>query len=277
MEALALLSGGAEVLGIVRQRPPRLALPADCIRATNHHADNGEASTGRDMAVSNGITSAPKGSEPPAQLARHAADAVRDMIRRGELLPGEKVHQVDIAKIAGVSRSPLREALRTLEAEGLVRYETNRGYVVSRLRLEELAELYELRSLIETEIIASVKKPSAGVIRRMERHVAAMEAAVERNDFPTVAEAYRGFRSQLFTLSDRIIFRREVERLWQMTDTYNAAYVMPPFVAEQALTSHREIIAALKANDIPRVIEIEADMRSLREHIIVGLSALPRR
>ena len=148
------------------------------------------------MAVSNGITSAPKGSEPPAQLARRAADAVRDMIRRGDLLPGEKVHQVDVAKIAGVSRSPLREALRTLEAEGLVRYESNRGYVVSRLRLEELAELYELRSLIETEIIASIKKPSAGVIRRMERYVAAMEAAVERNDFPSIAEAYRGFRSQ---------------------------------------------------------------------------------
>ena len=85
------------------------------------------------MAVSNGITSAPKGSEPPAQLARRAADAVRDMIRRGDLLPGEKVHQVDVAKIAGISRSPLREALRTLEAEGLVRYESNRGYVVSRL------------------------------------------------------------------------------------------------------------------------------------------------
>jgi hypothetical protein len=52
---------------------------------------------------------------------------------------------------------------------------------------------------------------------------------------------------------------------------------MPPFVAEQALAGHREIIAALKANDISRAIEIEADMRSLREHIIVGLSALPRR
>src|SRR5437868_14149247 len=90
-------------LGIVRQRPsgswPCSRIASD---ATNHRADNGEASTGRDMAVSNGITSAPKGSEPPAQLARRAADAVRNMIRRGELLPGEKVHQVDVAKIAGV-------------------------------------------------------------------------------------------------------------------------------------------------------------------------------
>jgi DNA-binding GntR family transcriptional regulator len=228
------------------------------------------------MAVSNGATSAPKGSQP-AQLARRAADVVREMIRRGELLPGEKVHQVDIAKMAGVSRSPLREALRTLEAEGLVRYETNRGYVVSRLRLEELAELYELRTLIETEIIASIKKPNAAVIRRMERYLAAMEAAIDRNDFPSIAEAYRGFHGQLFTLSDRIVFRREVERLWQMTDTYHAAYAMPPFVAERALTYHRGIIAALKANDVARVIEIAADMRSLQEHIIVGLAALRRR
>jgi len=224
------------------------------------------------MAVSNGITSAPKGSEPPAQLARRAADAVRDMIRRGDLLPGEKVHQVDVAKIAGVSRSPLREALRTLEAEGLVRYESNRGYVVSRLRLEELAELYELRSLIETEIIASIKKPSAGVIRRMERYVAAMEAAVERNDFPSIAEAYRGFRSQLFTLSDRIIFRREVERLWQMTDTYNAAYVMPagvpPSFATMTVTPEQKCPSARrKARSL--VTGIDSDRLSVS---MVGLA-----
>jgi DNA-binding transcriptional MocR family regulator len=82
------------------------------------------------------------GDEQPVQLTLQAAEIIRDLIRRGELLPGEKIHQVEVARNAGVSRSPLREALRTLAAEGLVKYETNRGYVVSRLRMEELAEIY---------------------------------------------------------------------------------------------------------------------------------------
>jgi DNA-binding GntR family transcriptional regulator len=226
------------------------------------------------MATSSEEVSILKGPAPAAHLARRAAESVRELIRRGELLPGEKIRQVEVAKLIGVSRSPLREALRTLEAEGLVHYETNRGYIVSRLRLEELAEIYRLRILIEGEIIASIKKPTSVVIRQMERCVGVMEAAMKHNDFPSISESYRDFHRQLFSLSNLKIFRREVERLWQLTDTYHAAYVFPPYVAAQSLAKHREVVAALKANDISKVVEIETDMRSLYDHIIVGYAAL---
>jgi GntR family transcriptional regulator of vanillate catabolism len=70
-------------------------------------------------------TSAAKDTAPddgqPVQLTLQAAEIIRDLIRRGELLPGEKIHQVEVARNAGVSRSTLREALRTLAAEGLVK------------------------------------------------------------------------------------------------------------------------------------------------------------
>ena len=113
----------------------------------------------------------------PVQLTLQAAEMIRDLIRRGELLPGEKIHQVEVARNAGVSRSPLREALRTLAAEGLVKYETNRGYVVRRLRMEELAEIYKLRRLLEAEMMRHLHKPGEDVLERMAGHLADMESS----------------------------------------------------------------------------------------------------
>src|SRR6201988_2017021 len=76
------------------------------------------------------------------QLTLEAADQIRDLIVRRVLLPGEKIRQVELANRVGVSRSPLREALRTLESEGIVSYEINRGYVVSRLDRHDLEQIY---------------------------------------------------------------------------------------------------------------------------------------
>ena len=73
-------------------------------------------------------------SSEPQQLTLEAAAQIRGLIIDRVLLPGEKIRQVELAERLGVSRSPLREALRTLESEGVVTYETNRGYVIATAR-----------------------------------------------------------------------------------------------------------------------------------------------
>jgi DNA-binding GntR family transcriptional regulator len=80
------------------------------------------------------------------QLASDAAEKLRGLIAARLLLPGEEIRQVDIASQLGVSRSPLREALRTFESEGVVLYEANRGYVVAKLAVHDLAQIYRLRA-----------------------------------------------------------------------------------------------------------------------------------
>src|ERR1700747_1025824 len=69
----------------------------------------------------------------PLQLTLEAAAQIRGLIIDRVLLPGEKIRQVELADRIGVSRSPLREALRTLESEGVVAYGINRRYVVAKL------------------------------------------------------------------------------------------------------------------------------------------------
>jgi DNA-binding GntR family transcriptional regulator len=196
---------------------------------------------------------------------------IRDLIRQGELLPGEKVRQVAIAELVGVSRSPLREALRTLEADGMLKYETNRGYVVSRLRMDELAEIYRLRILIEDEMMTEIKKPDAAVFKRLEDHLAKIEAAVNSDDFPSVTSAYREFHVELYKLSGLTVFLSEVQRLWKMTDSYNAMHTLPADIGKRVIRDHAQIIKALKAGNLTRAREIVAAQPQINEHVVVGL------
>src|ERR1700722_8992997 len=125
---------------------------------------------------SQGMTSTrgrPAGGEPapreraeaePLQLTLQAAAQIRGLIIDRVLLPGEKILQVELAERIGVSRSPLREALRTLESEGVVTYEANRGYVVARVGDEDLAQIYRMRALLEDELLRTVRRPDAAVL-----------------------------------------------------------------------------------------------------------------
>src|SRR6185312_8402345 len=86
-------------------------------------------------------------------LTSMTADAIRERILRGRYPEGEPLRQDAIGTELGVSRIPVREALRQLEAEGLVTFNPHRGAVVSVLSLKQIRELFELRAEIEGDLI----------------------------------------------------------------------------------------------------------------------------
>src|SRR2546422_9664275 len=77
-------------------------------------------------------------------------DELRRAILRGALAPGQEISQVQLARQLGVSRTPLREALRMLQREGLIESEPNRRVRVSRMSLTEVEQLYAMRVMLET-------------------------------------------------------------------------------------------------------------------------------
>src|SRR4029077_4717901 len=86
-------------------------------------------------------------------LAGMTLEALRDRILRGEYPEGEPLRQDAIANELGVSRIPVREALRQLEAEGLVTFNPHRGAVVSTLSIDEIVELFEMRAESERDLL----------------------------------------------------------------------------------------------------------------------------
>jgi DNA-binding GntR family transcriptional regulator len=81
-------------------------------------------------------------------LADHSARYIRDMFLNGEILPGERIIEADIANHLGLSRGPVRDALKILEKEGLVVITPRKGASVAELTLEAVYEIYSLRAVL---------------------------------------------------------------------------------------------------------------------------------
>ena len=115
---------------------------------------------------------------PRTGLHEQAARKLRTLIVRGDLLPGEPLLEVNLSEALGISRTPLREALKQLAAEGLVELQLNRSAVVAPLLREELTELFEAVSGIErcaaelaaTRMTAADVERLEALQRRIERH-----------------------------------------------------------------------------------------------------------
>ena len=192
----------------------------------------------------------------PMQLTLRAATLIRGMVFDGVLLPGEKVRQVELAERIGVSRSPLREALRTLESEGLLSYEMNRGYVVARLEPGDVAELYQMRALLEHELMRSIARPGRDVLSALEKHNETMMAAIGREDIAEIMRANRDFHFTIFELSPMKQFRHEIARLWQLSEGYRHWWWHLPDAATRIDREHTQIIRTLRRFDLDRLIEL---------------------
>jgi len=199
----------------------------------------------------------------PLQLTLQAAAQIRGLIIDRVLLPGEKILQVELAERIGVSRSPLREALRTLESEGVVAYEINRGYVVARLGDDDLAQLYRMRALLEDELLRTVRRPDPAVLAELRELNDKMMVSIDERDVAAVLRYNREFHFAIFDLSPLGQIRKEVGRLWQMSDIYSAAWWRrQPEAKKRIGAEHKAIISALRKFDLDKLVEICATHRT---------------
>ena len=118
------------------------------------------------------------------RAARKAYEAVRHEIIEGRYAPGDRITESEIAKSADVSRTPVREALHRLEAEGLIRFVPNQGAYVSSFGLEEAEEIFELRAMLEAYAVRlCVDRATPDEIRAM-RELAEAQLQVSEQSEP---------------------------------------------------------------------------------------------
>jgi DNA-binding GntR family transcriptional regulator len=139
--------------------------------------------------------------------------AIRDRITGGSLQRGARIHQEDLADELGVSRTPVREALRRLAAEGLVEMRTNRGARVADVGQDDMHAAYEARLVIEPGAARlAAQSPAAEPLVRMRAALAAQRRAIPnvRRSF----EANREFHLALVQASGNAFLVQFVDRLW---------------------------------------------------------------
>lgn len=193
---------------------------------------------------------------PPTTQAAVLAE-LRRRIVDGDLPAGAALRQEDLAADLGVSRVPIREALRMLEAEGLVGYEPHRGYRVASLGVADLEEIYRLRALIEDELARTAVPTRTTThldqVRRLHAELAELESA-HGSDRGSLAEANRAFHFALLQPGPRA--RRILRTLWDASDAYRARWFADPGNVRRGADEHRDLLAAFEAADAERVVRL---------------------
>jgi len=199
--------------------------------------------------------SLPEPAAPPdrlniASVVDQVYTAIRERISSGSLPRGARVHQEDLAEELGVSRTPVREALRRLAAEGLVEMRTNRGARVADVDQVGMRSSYEARTVIEP----GAARLAAG--RRLQEPLARMRAAVasQRRSVRNVQrsfEANREFHLALAEASGNEFLIQFAERLWvaRIGETIYERQVETQERMLLDVREHEQIIEAIEAGD----------------------------
>ncbi|MGJ7905007.1 GntR family transcriptional regulator [Actinopolyspora sp. H202] len=207
----------------------------------------------------------------PPTTQQFVLDELRRAILSRELAPNQPIRQDSVAHELGVSRVPLREALKTLEAEGQVVYRPHRGYTVAELSLADLLEVYRLRELLETEAsLVSATKADEADSATVRAELRAVAEAATNDDLVEMIAANRRFHFAILEPADMPWLMRMVRTLWDTTDAYRAVYYNAPDNRSRVLAEHEAIVRAFEARDGAELAEL---LRQHREHAVAALRA----
>lgn len=169
---------------------------------------------------------------------------LRTRILKGIVLPGSTLNQETLAAEFGVSVTPLREALRRLNTEGLVQLEAHKTVTIAPLSKRELDEIYAVRLQLDP-LAASLaaEHPSDEQLAEIER----LASAPSPEDAARQLEANRAFHRSVYSASGNRVLTETLDHLWDRTDRYRLVLLQRGVYGFAAAKEHVEIAAALRS------------------------------
>ncbi len=204
----------------------------------------------------------------PDQLANLLRRAVRERM----LLPGQTLNQDELASRFGVSRIPLREALRTLAGEGLIVMRPGIGAVVTELRPDELDELLELRMALEPALLASVVgKVSAQQLAELRAHAIRLGDLAVEGDLDSWCSEHYAFHRRLLELAGRRHSLRLVMQVINLMEPYARVDASLAPDGARSRCDHQALLDAIEAGDAGRTRQLAEQMIETSRARLAGL------
>jgi DNA-binding GntR family transcriptional regulator len=202
----------------------------------------------------------------PRALYEEVAELLRQRIFQRELEPGSWIDEIKLSQEYGISRTPLREALKVLAAEGLVTMKVRRGAYVTEVSDQDLSEVYHLLSLLESDAAAVVaERATEAQLKDLQALHAELEAAAgDREAFFAVNER---FHMRLLELAGNRWRNQMVADLRKVMKLNRHNSLLKTGRVRESLQEHRAVMEALAQRDAA------AAMRRMQEHFANGLEA----
>jgi DNA-binding GntR family transcriptional regulator len=196
------------------------------------------------------------------------ADALRDAILTGEFEDGEELNQVTLAKHFGTSRVPLREALRQLQAEGLVSSEAHKRVLVTALSVERVVEILDIRALLEGHLLAQAMQAiTPEHVQRLERLCNDMDRTVAHQAW---LRKNREFHQALYEPSGSSFTINLVEQLSARVERYLHMWSERGIQRnKEANAEHWAIVQAIKAKNARGArLELETHIAHTKDRVV---------
>jgi DNA-binding GntR family transcriptional regulator len=198
-------------------------------------------------------------AEPSIMASQRVVDVLAERILTGQLRPGDRIKQDELAAELNMSRIPVRDALRTLETRGLVTLRANAGARVTSLTLRDMEISYEIREKLEPMLLSeSLPNLSDADLEELGRIKEELEVVQDLDRYMPLS---RQFHWTSFSRHRAPLLAQIVERLWDTTQSYRRAYARLALADEQRMQIMRAernlLFAAIQRREIdlaPRIL-----------------------
>lgn len=205
----------------------------------------------------------------PAALYEEVAERLRSRIFAHEFTPGAWIDEQALAEEYGISRTPLREALKVLASEGLVTLKPRRGCYVTELTERDLDEIFPVLALLEGRCAyEAAQKATEADLKRLEKLHEELERHVGRGDIARFFETNQAFHRAVQDLAGNRWLAQVIADMRKVLKLTRHQSLRLEGRVEQSLKEHRAILAALRRGDAGR-----AEQR-MREHLLSGRAAV---
>ena len=206
-------------------------------------------------------------------LSARVYDMILNLIIEGKLKVDERINSEDLAKSFGVSRTPVREALKSLEKTGLVEFKSYSGAYVRKLTVSEIEEIYRIRLILETYVIEQViEKVTPKDIAKLERIQDEIEKTIDATpiDVKALYDLNAKFHMTMYSISKMPKLCEIIETLWINLSFYRFLSASNENYPDEIRKEHHEYLYCLKNKEKERIIEV------IRRNLLEHLSRVPR-
>ncbi|MGF7184162.1 DNA-binding GntR family transcriptional regulator [Desulfitispora alkaliphila] len=178
-------------------------------------------------------------------------DSLRDAIINGTLKPGERLMEVQLAEEMGVSRTPVREAIRKLELEGFVVMVPRKGAYVAGISLKDIADVFEIRAALEGLAAGlAAERCTDDELEELERHLVKVTELVNSNDIQTLVDIDTGFHDIIYKASRNEKLVQIISNLREQIQRFRTTSLAVPGRLREVVMEHKQIVEAIAERNI---------------------------
>jgi len=197
-------------------------------------------------------------------------EAIRTAIMNGSLQPRERLMEIQLAEELGVSRTPVREALRKLELEGFIVMVPRKGAYVSDLTIKDIADVFEIRAALEGLAGAlAAERITEEELDEMERLLVEKGEAIHQNDIEKLVEADTRFHEALYKASRNERLTAIISNLREQIQRFRLTSLSVPGRRTDSLVEHRNILEAIQARDIQVARQLAQEHIENAENVLI--------